>query len=124
VKGQTEWINEPGSDAAGIDQSRVQPLVKALSQLETLRFLQYDDEIPPGTGLLRPRLTVEVELGSPAATRVLRIGYPAMDGFLYAAEGTSSSGPVFLLANLAWDALIASGERFDPLPADVFAPAP
>jgi hypothetical protein len=47
-----------------------------------------------------------------------------MDGFLYAAEGTSSSGPVFLLANLAWDALIASGERFDPLPADVFAPAP
>ena len=124
AKGQNEWVDEPGSDAAGIDQSRIKPLVRALSQLETLRFLQYDGEIPPGTGLHRPRLTVEVELGSPAAPRVLRIGYAAMDGFVYAAEGTSSSGPVFLLANLAWDALIASGERFNPLPADVFAPAP
>ena len=73
------------------------PLVKALSQLETLRFVQYDGEIPPATGLHRPRLTVEVELGSPAATRVLRIGYPTNDGHVFAAEGTSGSGPVFLL---------------------------
>jgi hypothetical protein len=124
AKGQPEWVDEPGSDAAGIDQSRISPLVKALSQLETPRFLQYDGEIPPVTGLLRPRLTVEVELGSPAATRVIRIGYPTNDGYVFAAEGTSSSGPVFLLTNVAWDALIASGERFNPLPADVFAPAP
>jgi hypothetical protein len=98
--------------------------VKALSQLETPRFVQYDGEIPPVTGLLRPRLTVEVELGSQAATRVIRIGYPTNDGYVFAAEGTSSSGPIFLLTNVAWDALIASGERFNPLPANVFAPAP
>jgi Domain of unknown function (DUF4340) len=124
AKGQPEWVDEPGSDAAGIDQSRISPLVKALSQLETPRFVQYDGEIPPATGLLRPRLTVEVELGSPAATRVIRIGYPTNDGYVFAAEGTSSSGPVFLLTNVAWDALIASGERFNPLPANAFAPAP
>jgi hypothetical protein len=124
TKGQTQWVDEPGSDAAGIDQSRITPLVKALSQLETLRFLQYDGEIPPATGLLRPRLTVEVEQDPPAATRVLRIGYPTNDGYVLAAEGTSSSGPVFLLASVAWDALIASGERSSPLPANVFAPAP
>jgi hypothetical protein len=124
AKGQLEWVNEPGSDAAGIDQSRIMHLVKALSQLETLRFVQYDGEIPPATGLLRPRLTVQVELGSPAAARVLRIGYPTNDGYVFAAEGTASSGPVFLLTGVAWDALIASGERFNPLPVNVFAPAP
>ena len=85
--------------------------------------MQYDGEIPPATGLLRPRLTVKVELGSPASPRVLRIGYPTNDGYVFATEGTSSSGPVFLLTGMAWDALIASGERFDPLPANVFAPA-
>jgi hypothetical protein len=122
AKSQPEWVNEPGSDAAGIDQSRISPLVRALSQLETLRFVQYDGEIPAATGLLRPRLTVEVELGSPSATRELRIGYPTNDGYVFAAEGTSSSGPVFLLTGVAWDALIASGEQFNPLPANVFAP--
>ncbi len=122
AKSQLEWVNEPGSDASGIDQSRISAIVKALSQLETLRFVQYDGEIPPATGLLRPRLTVEVELGSPGSPRVLRIGYPTNDGYVFAAEGTSSSGPVFLLTGMAWDALIASGERFDPLPANVFAP--
>jgi hypothetical protein len=29
---------------------------------------------------------------------------------------------VFLLPAAAWDALIESGQRFDPLPANVFAP--
>jgi hypothetical protein len=29
---------------------------------------------------------------------------------------------VFLLPVAAWQALIESGERFDPLPANVFAP--
>ena len=52
-----------------------------------------------------------------------KIGYPTNDGHVFAAAGTSGSGPVFLLPAMAWDALISSGERFDRLPANVFAPA-
>ena len=54
---------------------------------------------------------------------MLTIGYPTGDGHVFAAAGTSGSGPVFLLPAAAWDALIQSGERFSPLPANVFAPA-
>jgi hypothetical protein len=84
--------------------------------------VQYDGEIQPYTGLYRPRLTVEVMLSSAEPTRVIRIGDPTGDGHVFAAEGTSSSGPVFLLPAAAWDALIQSGEKFSPLPANVFAP--
>ena len=91
-KGQPDWVDEPGSDAAGFDQSRMPALVKALSQLEAVRFVQYDGEIPPYTGLHRPRLTVEVMLSAAEPTRVLRIGYPTNEGHVFAAEGTSGSG--------------------------------
>ena len=121
-KGQPDWVDEPGSDATGIDQSRLTSLVKAVSQLEAVRFAQYDGEIQPYTGLHRPRLTVEVMLSAAEPSRVLKIGYPTGDGFVFAAEGTSGSGPVFLLPAAAWDELVRSGERFDPLPANVFAP--
>jgi Domain of unknown function (DUF4340) len=121
-RGQPDWVDEPGFDATGIDQSRVSPLVKALSQLEAIRFVQYDGEIPLYTGLHNPRLTVEVVLSAVEPTRVLRIGYPTNEGHVFAAEGTSGAGPVFLLPAGAWDALIQSGERFNPLPANVFAP--
>jgi Domain of unknown function (DUF4340) len=124
AKGQSEWVDEPNSDASGLDQSRISALVKALSQLETTRFVQYDGAIEPYTGLHRPRLTAEVMLSAAEPTRVLRIGYPTNDGHVFAAEGTSGAGPVFLLPGAAWDALIQSGERFAPLPANVFAPAP
>ena len=87
-----------------------------------IRFVQYDGEIQPYTGLYRPRLTVEVMLSSAEPTRVRQIGDPTGDGHVFAAEGTSGSGPVFLLPAGAWDALIQSGERFNPLPANVFAP--
>jgi Domain of unknown function (DUF4340) len=122
AKGQPDWVDEPGTDAAGLDQSRLATLVKAMSQLEAYRFVQYDGEIQPYTGLLHPRLTVEVVLSPPEPTRTLRIGAPTGDGNVFAAEGTSSAGPVFLLPVAAWQALIESGERFDPLPANVFAP--
>lgn len=121
-RGQPDWVDEPNTDAAGIDQSRIGPLVQAIARLEAIRFVQYDGEIQPYTGLYRPRLTVEVMLSSAEPTRVLRIGDPTGDGHVFAAEGTSSSGPVFLLPAAAWDALIQSGERYNPLPANVFAP--
>src|SRR5262249_59330359 len=102
--------------------SRMGSLVQTLSRLETLRFLQYEGAIPPETGLARPRLTVEVTLGAQDPTHVLRIGSNTGDGNVCAATGTGSSGAVFFLPAPPWNELIRSGERFPPLPDDVFAP--
>ncbi len=123
IKGQPEWIDEPGSDASGLDQSRIGTVVKAMSQLQAIKFVQYDGPIEASTGLLRPRLTAEVMLSGAEPVRTLRIGYSRPDGHIFAAEGTSASGPVFLLPSVAWDALIESGERLPALPENVFAPA-
>jgi len=119
-----EWVDEPGSDAAGLDLSRAGAIVTALSRLETGRFYQYEGGIPASTGLSRPRLTLEVDLGPKEPNRSLRIGYSNPDGTVFAATGTSDSGPVFFLPAAAWDALIELGERFVPLPENVFAPPP
>jgi hypothetical protein len=116
------WVDEPGSDTAGVDLSRADAIVAALSRLETVRYFQYEGVIPASTGLLRPRLVVEVDLGTKEPNRTLRIGYPNPDGTVFAATGTSDSGPVFFLPAVAWNALIQSGERFVPLPESVFAP--
>jgi hypothetical protein len=124
AKGELEWIDEPGSDSRGIDLSSVNALATALSHLETVRFSQYEGEIPAYTGLLRPRLTVAVNLGATEPDRIIRVGHPAAEGVIYAAEGRALSGPVFLLPAGAWDSLIKSGERLNPLPRNVFAPAP
>jgi hypothetical protein len=121
--GRSTWVEEPGSDTAGLDLSRTEAIVIAMSRLETNRFLQYDGPIPASTGLLRPRLTVEVETGAKDLPHVLRIGYANPDGQVFAATGTSASGPVFLLPAPAWNALYHSGERLVPLPVNVFAPA-
>ena len=71
AKGQPEWVDEPGSDAKGVDLSGASALVQALSHLETIRYVQYSGDIPPLTGLTRPRLVVEVNLGPDAPPRVL-----------------------------------------------------
>jgi hypothetical protein len=121
-QGQLEWVDEPGFDAKGIDVSSVGALVRALSRLETTRYLQYDGPIPAHTGLLRPRLVVNVELGKDEPTRTLRIGNTANGAVVFAAVGTADSGSVFLLPAMSWDRLIKSGERYPPFPKDVFAP--
>jgi hypothetical protein len=121
AKGQPEWVDESGTDARGIDLSAIPALVKALSHLETLHYVQYDGEIPTYTGLTRPRLTVRVKLGSEEPDRVLRIGYLTNSLFVFATYGTETSGPVFLLPAYSWDSLIQSGDRLPLLPANVFA---
>jgi hypothetical protein len=123
ARGQVEWVPEPGTDAEGIDLSRIGSLVQTLSRLETTRFIQYEGPIPPDTGLARPRLTVEVTLGAKDPKQVVRIGSNSDDGNVCAATGTGSSGAVFFLPAPPWNELIRSGERFPPLPDDVFAPA-
>jgi hypothetical protein len=121
-KGQPEWVDEPNSDASGVDLSLTSALVGQMAQLQTTRFTQYEGPIPSYTGLLRPKLVAEVSLGQGETPRVLRIG-DTLSGMVFAAEGTARSGPVFFLPAKAWDALIKSGERWQTLPANVFAPA-
>jgi hypothetical protein len=123
AKGELEWVNDPGSDAAGIDISGMSALAKAVAHLETVRYTQYDGEIFPFTGLLKPRLTVTVKFDEAQPERILRVGYPAGPGLVYAALGTADSGPVFLLPGPSWETLIQSGERFRPFPKNVFTPA-
>ncbi len=123
AKGQLDWVPEPASGAAGLDISAVSALGKALSHLETVRYLQYGGEIPTFTGLLRPRFTATVKFDDNTPDRVLRIGHDTGSGLIFAAEGTTDSGPVFLLPAASWASLIQSGEQFPPLPKDLFAPA-
>ncbi len=123
TKGGVEWVGVPGSDSGGIDLASVTALAKALSHLETVQYWQYDGEIQAYTGLVHPRLTVTVKFGANEADRVIRIGYGAGPGLLYAAEGTSLTGPVFELPAVSWDMLIQLGQRLAPLPADLFSHA-
>jgi hypothetical protein len=122
-KGQLEWVDEPNFDARGIDVSSIAALVRALSHLETLRYLQYDGEIPAHTGLHRPRLVIDVDLGKDEPARKLRIGNTANGAVVFATGGTGDSGPVFVLPATSWDNLIKSGERYPPFPENVFAPS-
>ena len=121
-RGQVEWVPEPGSDAGGVDLSRIGSLIQTMAQLQTRRFIQYEGEIPSDTGLLRPRLTVEVTRGDQVPLAVLRIGANAGDATVCAAVGTGNLGPAFLLPAPPWNELIRSGERLPTLPDDVFAP--
>ncbi len=123
AKTELDWVDETGTDSGGIDMSATSALAKALSHLETVRYAQYEGEIEPYTGLANPRLKVTVKLSDNEPDRILRIGYAAASGQIYAALGTSLSGPVFLLPSVSWEAFIQSGERLPPLPNDVFAPA-
>lgn len=122
ARGQVEWVPETGSDAEGIDLSRIGSVVSTLAQLQAVRFIQYDGAIPADTGLAHPRLTVEVTLAANEPVRVLRIGHNSDDGNVCAATGMDSSGPAFLLPAPSWNELIRTAERLVPLPDDVFAP--
>jgi hypothetical protein len=123
AKGQTTWVDEPGTDASGIDLSRASALVAAMAHLETILYFQYEGAFDAVTGLHRPRLVIEVDLGAAEPRRVLRIGWPTEHGLVFAAIGSTGSGPVFFLPAPAWEALIQSGQRFDSLPSNLFAPA-
>ena len=120
--GPTDWTAEPGTDLKGIDLSRFSDLVKQLSQLHTTRFYQYEGPIPAGTGLLQPRLVLELFPADNKPPHVLRLGASLREGQSFAASGTSSSGPVFFLPALAWDALIQSATPAQELPPNVFVP--
>ena len=123
-RGQVEWVPESGTEADGIDLSRMSDLVRLMSQLKTTRFIQYDGDLPIAAGLAHPRFRVEIALGSKEPHQILRIGVPADEGNVCATVGTGDAGPAFLLHAPPWNELIRSGERYDPIPDNPFAPAP
>jgi hypothetical protein len=117
----SDWSPEPGSNPRGIDLSRFNELIKQLAQLRAGRFLQFEGPIPPKTGLIEPRLLLEVHPAEGKPPQLLRIG--ASEGpFVLAATGNSREGAVFLLPGAAWEALIQSIGPGDELPENVFAP--
>jgi len=119
----TDWTPEPGTSIQGVDLSRFGDLAAHLSQLHAARFVQYEGPIPASSGLTSPRLAVEVGFGPGKPPSVLRLGAATEDGFVQAATGDGTTGPVFLLPAAAWEALIETGRGASPpIPDDAFAP--
>ncbi|WP_165249023.1 DUF4340 domain-containing protein [Paludisphaera soli] len=119
-----DWSAEPGTPSQGVDFSRFDDLVEALSELRAERFIQYEGPFPPEVGLGTPRLDVRVSLDGDAPPARLRLGAALGEAYVCGATGEGDSGPVFILRAPAWEALIQSAEGgLPPLPADPFAPA-
>jgi hypothetical protein len=108
-----------------VDLSRFDKLVEQMSQLNAVRFLQYEGPIPENTSLATPRFEVEVGFGPDEPPSVTRIGASTGEGHVLVTVGDGKTGSVFLLPDGAWEAMIAAdaGKPSPPLPDDVFAPA-
>jgi len=121
--GPTDWTPEPGVSTRGVDLSRFDDLIKALSQLRTTRFMQYEGPIPESVGLAEPRLVVEVEFDGDRPSRGVRFGATTENGWIFATLGDGITGAVFLMPATAWEAIIPTADQpLPPLPSDVFAP--
>jgi hypothetical protein len=119
------WQPEPGYDPSGFDPSRVGAIVTSLSDLKTPRFFQYRGAIPSASGLLSPRLTLQVWTDGAPAPKELKVGAPLGDSQAYATTSPGAEGAVFALpTGPAWDALIRTPTRPGDLPDDVFTPSP
>jgi hypothetical protein len=119
----TDWIPEPGTPTRDVDLSRFDSLARALSELRTVRFIQYDGPFPPGAGLGRPRLTIEVEIQGRKEPVRLRVGSKFLNDWVCAATGEAQEGPAFLLQGAAWEELILDVEGgLPPIPDNPFAP--
>ncbi|MHB1556074.1 MAG: DUF4340 domain-containing protein, partial [Isosphaeraceae bacterium] len=121
ARGQVEWVPDSMADAQGLDLSRINSLVGAMSKLQTKQYIQYEGELPPRTLIQNPRLKVEIILGPKDPVKVLRIGANAGEGEVCAATGDGPAGPCFFLPGPPWNDLIRSGERLPALPDNVFA---
>jgi hypothetical protein len=131
LSGQSAWTPVAGTDMRGLDQSRLDQLVSALSTLRANRFAQYLGEFPPEAGLDAPRLSIEVELKGGLGSRRLRIGSRTADGLAYATTESEGSGPLFLVPDTGaepWSALLPGPARATPaspeLPENPFVSEP
>ena len=121
--GPIHWTPELGQDVSGFDVSRIESLVKALSDLKALKFAQYKGSISPSNGLTPPRLVVQIQMVGGKDSRTLRLGNTTGEGEFFAATGTAAEGPVFLLSGPSWTDLANPPRSPDDLPEGVFAPA-
>ena len=106
-----------------MDLSRFDSLVRALSELRAIRFIQYEGPFPPGAGLRSPRLTITAEVEGRKDPVRLRVGSKFLGDWVCAATGDAAEGPAFLLQGPAWEGLILGVEGgLPPIPDDPFAP--
>lgn len=121
--GPVDWAPERGTPTEGVDLSRFDNLVRALSELRTIRFIQYEGPFPQGAGLASPRLTISVELEGRSDPIKLRIGSKFLGEWVCGATGDAASGPAFLLQGPAWEGLVEGVEGgLPPIPDAPFAP--
>jgi hypothetical protein len=115
------WVPESGQDVKKFDLSRLSTLIDTMSKLTAPKFIQYQGTIPEESGLIEPRLKIEVELADGKGKRVLRLGHSTAEATL-ATNTSGESGPVFYLTGPAWHDLIQAAPRSETLPEDVFIP--
>ena len=114
------WQPALGFDAS-IDVSRAAPLVNALAELKTSRFLQYDGPIPVAAGLENPRVVIKIKVSGSPKEKTLRVGNPLTSNAYLATTSPDASGPVFVLAvEPPWKDLLKPPARPDDLPEEVF----
>lgn len=121
--GPADWIPEPGTPTQGVDLSRFDSLIGALSELRAIRFIQYEGPFPPGAGLRSPRLAITAEVEGRKEPVRLRVGSKFLGDWVCAATGDAPEGPAFLLQGAAWEGLVLGVEGgLPPIPDDPFAP--
>ena len=102
----------------------IESMLEELSHLETPRYLQYSGAIPESTGLLKPRLTIQlfVQAGPRLQNILLKIGEPLGEELLLATTSPEAEGPTFIIpATDLWRDWLKHGPGVDEWPENVFA---
>ena len=123
----SSWQIAPGYDPFGFDLARIDSLIKSLAELKTPRFLQYDGPLPASSGLDHPRLTIRVDIETPAKMirQTLRIGNNLSEDVSKATNSSRGEGPVFILPlSAVAKELLKTPPRRDDLPDPIFTPDP
>lgn len=120
---QADWALTPGSAPARVDSQKINELVKALSNLNAGRFVQYTGTFPSEYGLSEPQFRAEVHLAGGQGTRVFRIGAKGPEGTFYATVETGDSGAVVVVPANAWLYWVTPPAEKAELPPNVFTPA-
>ena len=121
IRSGSAWSPSAPVDVPGFDPAATDSIVRAASNLSTLRYAQYAGEVPAGAGLTPPRLELRFTVEGMARPVELDLGGPADATRSYAATPAARPGAVLLAPNasfLAW--LQVQPPASDELPADVF----
>ena len=107
-----------------IPSESIEAMLEELSHLQTVRYLQYKGPIPESSGLLKPKLTIQLYVQSRTRLRniVLKVGGPTGEASLLATTAPEAEGPTFLISGTdLWREWLKRWEAGDEWPEDVFA---